>query len=459
MSGKTILPLLLPPPLPPPLPLKRPEPLELTVSLASGMEHVGQAEWDLCATAGSELNPFVLHSFLHALESSGSAVRDEGWLPQHVLVRGGSTGELLGCCPMYLKGHSYGEYVFDQSWADAYHRMFRKPYYPKLLVGVPFTPVPGPRLLVKPGPHGAAVRRALADSLKQVADQFGVSSLHINFTTEAEFEALGAEHGYLQRTGIQYHWYNGDVSRSMLASSSSTDDDEAAATAAAAASIKYSSFDDGDGSFLAALRQSKRKSIRQARAKEGCPGGAALPATDWEDIRQQHWDAFYKFYRNTTDRKWGSAYLTRAFFSELGFSELGERMADRVLLVLAETADGAPGHGRPVAGALNLIGSHALFGRNWGCIYGDRVPNLHFELCYYQALEFAIERGLQRVEAGAQGEHKLQRGYLPSPTYSLHYLPSRGFSGCGRQVFAAGAGRDCFALDMLRQEASPYKQP
>lgn len=430
---------------------ERSEPLGLTVGLASGMEHVGQEEWDACAASGAEINPFVLHSFLHTLERSGSAVRDEGWLPQHMLVRHGNTGELLGCCPLYLKGHSYGEYVFDQSWADAYHRMMGRPYYPKLLVGVPFTPVPGPRLLVKPGPHAAAVRRALADTLKQVADQFGVSSLHINFTTEEEFEALGAGHGYLQRTGIQYHWYNQDVTRSLLASSSGSSDD--GEDAAAAAGVKYSSFDEGDGSFLMALRQSKRKSIRQERRKAAQEGLRFLRLTG-DDIQQRHWDAFYKFYLNTTDRKWGSAYLTRAFFSELG-----ESMADRVLLVLAETADGAPGHGRPVAGALNLIGSHALFGRNWGCLYGDRVPNLHFELCYYQALEFAIERGLQRVEAGAQGEHKLQRGYMPSLTYSLHYLPNRGFAGAVDRYLQQERAEIDYALGMLRQEASPYRQP
>ncbi|EFN55029.1 hypothetical protein CHLNCDRAFT_48894 [Chlorella variabilis] len=393
------------------------------------MEHVSKEEWDACATAGGEVNPFLLHDFLHALEASGSAVKEEGWLPQHVLVRRGDSGELLGCCPMYLKGHSYGEYVFDSSWANAYHRMMGQNYYPKLLVGVPFTPVPGQRLLVKAGPHADAVRGALADTLKQVADQFGVSSLHINFATQEEWGELGAKHGYLQRTGLQYHC----------------------------------SFDDAgdERSFLMSLRQSKRKSIRQERKKAAQEGLRFLRLTG-ADIQPRHWDAFHRFYLNTTDRKWGSAYLTRDFFSQLG-----ERMGYRVLLVLAETADGAAGHGRPIAGALNLIGSHALFGRNWGCLLGDRIPNLHFELCYYQAcggggpgvaLEFAIERGLQRVEAGAQGEHKLQRGYVPSLTHSLHYLPDPGFAGVVDRYLQQERAEMEYTLRMLRCEASPYKQ-
>lgn len=423
------------------------------------MKHVGKEEWDACATSGVEVNPFVLHDFLHAVEASKSAVKEEGWLPQHVLVRN-AAGELLGCCPMYLKGNSYGEYIFDNNWANAYQRMLMKPYYPKMLVGVPFTPVPGPRLLVKQGPHATEVRRILADSLKKVADQFGVSSLHINFTSTEEFEELGSEHGYLQRTGIQYHWYNQDVSRSLLGSTGgSTDEGEgeggmpgSEGEGGPGEGVMYNSFDDGDGSFLMSLRQSKRKSIRQERKKAAAEGLRFLRLTG-DDIKPHHWDAFYKFYMNTTDRKWGTAYLTRRFFTELG-----ERMGDRVLLVLAETADGAPGHGKPVAGALNLIGSHALFGRNWGCIFGDRVPNLHFELCYYQALEFAIERGLQRVEAGAQGEHKMQRGYIPSLTYSLHYLPDPGFSGVVDRYLQQERAEIDYTIAVLRQEASPYKQ-
>ncbi|PRW57010.1 hypothetical protein C2E21_4042 [Chlorella sorokiniana] len=419
------------------------------------MEHITREEWDACAAGDGETNPFLLHDFLAVLEESDSAVKEEGWLPQHVLVRRTDTGELLGCAPCYLKAHSYGEYVFDQSWGSAYQRMLRQPYYPKLLVGVPFTPVPGPRLLVKPGPHAAAVRRAMASSLQQIADQLGVSSLHINFCTRAEWEELGSQFGYLQRLGLQYHWYNTqDVTQSMLASMGGSLDslDEGGVDAApAAGGAPYSSFDGEDGSFLMALRQPKRKSIRQERKKAAQEGLRFLRLTG-ADLQAKHWDSFYRFYRNTTDRKWGSPYLTRDFFARLG-----ERMADRVLLVLAETADGAPGEGKPIAGALNLIGSDALYGRNWGSIYGDRVPFLHFELCYYQALEFAIERGLKRVEAGAQGEHKIQRGYVPSLTYSLHYLPNAGFAGVVERFLDQERQEIEYTLRVLQQEASPYK--
>lgn len=423
------------------------------------MAHVGKEEWDVCAMGGDEVNPFLLYDFLSAMEDSKSAVREQGWQAQHVLVRNTSSGELLGCAPMYLKAHSYGEYIFDNSWGNAYQRMTGQNYYPKLLVGVPFTPVTGQRLLVKPGEQAGAVRRALADSLQQITDQFGVSSLHVNFVTPAEYQELGSRNGYLQRTGIQYHFYNSrHITASMMDSmTSSSDSGEFSGMLSGVGGTgqdsMYSSFDGDEASFLMNLRQSKRKSIRQERKKAKAEGLRFLRLTG-ADIKPHHWDAFYKFYRNTTDRKWGTPYLTKDFFHQLG-----ERMGDKVLLVLAESAEGAAGHGKPIAGALNLIGSHALFGRNWGCLYGDRVPNLHFELCYYSALEFAIERGLQRVEAGAQGEHKLQRGYLPSFTHSVHYIPDPGFSGVVARYLHQERAEMDYTLEVLCREASPYKQP
>ncbi|KAK9837165.1 hypothetical protein WJX81_007626 [Elliptochloris bilobata] len=344
--------------------------------LIASIEQVSEEEWDACATQGGhgETNPFVLHSFLHALEASRSAVKEEGWLPQHVLLQD-DLGRLLACCPLYLKSHSQGEYVFDHSWAQsAYHMGIR--YYPKLQSCSPFSPVTGARLLVRDPSNAPALTVALARTLQQVADEYKVSSLHITFNTEEEWRALEGE-GFLSRIGLQYHWVNRD----------------------------YASFED----FLAALKQSKRKSIRQER-KSVSASGLVLRRLSGCEITPKIWEAFYRFYRNTTDAKWGQAYLTRDFFHRLG-----ETMGDRVVLATAAEADGTP-----VAGALNLRGSHALFGRNWGCT--REVKHLHFELCYYQALDAAIQLKLPRVEAGAQGEHKIQRGYLPSKTYSSHYI-------------------------------------
>ncbi|GAB4818994.1 hypothetical protein N2152v2_006040 [Parachlorella kessleri] len=393
--------------------------LNLKVSITSSLSSVGKDEWDQCAAA-EDVNPFLLHDFLEALEVSKSAVKEEGWLPQHVLVRQEETGELLGCCPMYLKGHSYGEYVFDSAWANTYNRFLGQDYYPKLQCCVPFTPVTGHRLLVKPGPWAAAVRKAMAETLQQIADQLGVSSLHVTFCTEQEWEHMGAEQGYLQRAGIQYWWVNKG----------------------------YSSFDD----YLMHLRQSKRKNIRQERKRATADSDLRIRQLTGADIKPHHWDAFYSFYLNTSDRKWGTPYLTRDFFHQLG-----ERMADRVLLVVAESKAGMFGQGEVVAGALNLIGSNTLYGRNWGCKYGDAFKNLHFELCYYQALDYAITHKLERVEAGAQGEHKIQRGYLPHLTFSSHYIPNPHFRGIVDRYLQQERAEIAYTLQMLRQEVSPYK--
>jgi len=330
---------------------------------------IAPAQWDRCAGPDS---PFLSHAFLAALETSGSASARTGWLPQHLIAEDGE-GRVLGAVPMYLKSHSYGEYVFDHGWADAYRRAGGS-YYPKLQVAVPFTPVPGPRLLVAPDAD-AAVRDTLIAGMVEIADRRDVSSLHCTFLREPEWRRLG-EAGFLQRQGFQFHWNNEG----------------------------YKSFDD----FLGALSSRKRKAIRKER-REAVASGLVIRRLTGAAIEERHWDAFFRFYMSTSDRKWGQAYLTRAFFSEIARS-----LPERVMLVMVEDA------GRLVAGALNLIGSDALYGRNWGCL--GHYPFLHFEACYYQAIEFAIERGLARVEAGAQGEHKLQRGYLPTATYSAHWI-------------------------------------
>jgi predicted N-acyltransferase len=337
----------------------------LSLTLHPRIADIPAADWDACA---GTTNPFVSHAFLSALEDSGSANNRTGWMPQHAALR--EAGAVVGVAPMYAKSHSYGEYVFDHGWAHAFERAGGR-YYPKLQVAVPFSPVPGPRLLTRPG----IAPQAMAQALVQACDQLDLSSVHVTFCTETEQSAL-AESGWLPRIGKQFHWENDG----------------------------YTTFDD----FLAALSSRKRKVLKRER-RDANAAGLTFHALRGSDIKPRHWAAFYKFYQSTVDRKWGSAYLTKSFFPMLS-----ERLGDRVVLMYAENGD------MPVAGALNLMGDGALYGRNWGCI-GD-WPFLHFELCYYRAIEFAIEHGLQRVEAGAQGEHKIQRGYLPKPTFSAHWI-------------------------------------
>ena len=346
---------------------------EFTLTLHRRIAEIPAAEWDLCA---GDANPFVSHAFLSAMEDSGSTDARTGWLPQHAVLRG-PDGAVMAAAPMYAKTHSYGEYVFDHGWAQAFERAGGK-YYPKLQVAAPFSPVPGPRLLIRPD-SGVPVS-ALAGALVQACEQLDLSSVHVTFCTEDEWTALG-DAGWLQRIGTQFHWDNAG----------------------------FSSFDD----FLGALNSRKRKVLRRERRDANACGLEFLTLSG-AAITEAHWDAFYRFYQSTVDRKWGSAYLTRKFFSLLG-----ERLGDKVVLMLATEG------GRPVAGALNLRGADTLYGRNWGCV-GD-YPFLHFELCYYRAIDFAIEHGLKRVEAGAQGRHKIQRGYLPQTTYSAHWIGHGGF--------------------------------
>lgn len=346
-----------------------------TVRIARSIAEVPAADWDGCA--GGD-DPFIGHAYLDALETSGSACPQTGWAPQHVLVEDAG-GRLLACAPLYLKSHSFGEYVFDWSWADAYRRAGGS-YYPKLQCAVPFSPVTGRRLLVRPGEPVAALEDILVAAMIELAKRQGVSSLHVTFPTEAEWQRLQRA-GLLPRIGQQYHWRNDG----------------------------YGSFDD----FLAALSSRKRKTIRKERQRANAQG-VRIETLQGTAIGPAHWDAFHRFYLGTVERKWAHAYLTRAFFHRLG-----EAMADKVVLVWA-TRDG-----EPVAGALNLLGGDTLYGRLWGA--AEDYKFLHFEACYYRAIDFAIAHRLARVEAGAQGEHKVQRGYLPQPTYSAHWIADPGF--------------------------------
>jgi hypothetical protein len=331
---------------------------------------------DSCAGSISRYNPFVSHAFFSALESSGSACARTGWGPRHLLAR--LDGAIAGIVPCYLKSHSQGEYVFDRGWADAFERAGGR-YYPKLQVSVPFTPAAGPRLLIANSVDKKQIGTALASGLVALCGVTKASSVHVTFARETEWKFL-AKQGFLQRNDQQFHWHNQG----------------------------YGSFED----FLATLNSRHRKAIRRER-RDALAEGITIHALHGSDITEDAWDAFFAFYMETGSRKWGRPYLTRTFFSLIG-----ESMSKDVLLVMARR------NGRWIAGAINFIGSDTLFGRNWGAI--EHHPFLHFEVCYYQAIDFAIRRGLKTVEAGAQGEHKIARGYLPQTTYSAHYIADPG---------------------------------
>ncbi|AHE56335.1 GNAT family N-acetyltransferase [Sphingomonas sanxanigenens] len=346
------------------------DPDEIRVRIGQGVAAFDAAAWDECA--GAE-NPFLSHAFLTILEESGSVGPGTGWQALPIAVEG-QDGGIAGVVPSYAKSHSQGEYVFDHGWADAWTRAGGR-YYPKLQIAVPFTPVPGPRLLLA----DPAAAPALIAAIESVVDANDLSSAHATFITPDQIPLFESA-GWLIREGVQFHWQN-------------------------------QGFDDFGG-FLATLASRKRKAIRKERA--AAVEGLEIVHLSGEAITEAHWDAFWHFYQDTGARKWGRPYLTRRFFSLLG-----QRMADRVLLILALR------DGKPIAGALNLIGTDTLYGRYWGA--AEEVPFLHFELCYYQAIDAAIDRRLARVEAGAQGEHKLARGYAPVPTWSAHYIPNASF--------------------------------
>jgi predicted N-acyltransferase len=363
----------------------------IEIATHARLSEIGQADWDACACpetedGGRPRDVFTTYRFLAALEDSRSVGTGTGWQPRYLAAR--RSGRVVAVAPLYAKSHSQGEYIFDFAWADAWQRAGGR-YYPKLQIAVPFTPVTGRRFLVRPG-HADVGLPALVQGAVRIAEENRLSSLHVTFCTAEEAEA-GAALGLMPRASQQFHWKDAG----------------------------YGSFE----GFLASLSSRKRKAIRKERATAQAFGGRILCLTG-DDIESHHWDYFWRFYQDTGSRKWGTPYLTRAFF------EAAHRtMRDDILLVLAIR------EGRPVAGALNFIGRDTLFGRYWGCT--EHHPCLHFELCYYQAIEWALAHGLSRVEAGAQGEHKLARGYLPAVTHSLHWIADPGFREAVARYLAA----------------------
>jgi hypothetical protein len=416
---------------------------ELRITVVEAIDEVSAAEWDACANLAPDsasyctilahsvpaisepdgqapfkaqeihqklsYNPFISHAFLWSLEQSHSVGARAGWQPQHVLART-PDGALVAAAPCYLKSHSRGEYVFDRGWAEAYERAGGS-YYPKLQLTVPFTPATGRRLLAREGPQSQAVGRALASGLVEICGLSGASGVHVTFATEDEFKLLG-ELGYLQRTDQQFHWENQG----------------------------FASFDE----FLAALTARKRKTIRRER-HEALANGISVHWLTGRELTEAVWDAFFEFYMETGSRKWGRPYLTREFYSLVG-----EKMRDRIVLVMAKRA------GRWIAGAINFIGSHTLFGRHWGAI--EHHPFLHFELCYYQAMDYAIAHKLPRVEAGAQGEHKISRGYMPTTTFSAHYIADPALRRAiadylqRERAYVAAAGAELATLAPFRKD-------
>lgn len=371
---------------------------QIEIEVFPSLSAIAAQDWDACAgsiTAGRPIDPFTTHRFLKALEDSGSVGPDTGWAPRYLAAR--TEGELIGVAPLYVKSHSQGEYIFDHNFAHAYENAGGR-YYPKLQIAVPHTPASGRRFLVKPGYEDVG-QAALVQGAVQICTDNDLSSLHVTFCTKDESDA-GQAMGLLPRTSQQFHWVNNG----------------------------YPTFDD----FLASLSSRKRKNIRKERQTAQAFGGTIHKLTG-DQIEPRHWDAFWIFYQDTGARKWGTPYLTRAFFEHAQ-----DTLRDDILLVLAEQ------DGEYVAGAINFIGRNTLYGRYWGCVKDH--PCLHFELCYYQAIDYAIQHGLDRVEAGAQGSHKLARGYLPVTTHSLHYFPDTGFADAvGRYL---DAERDAIEQDI-----------
>jgi predicted N-acyltransferase len=377
----------------------------ITIKVTNAIAEIPAAEWDACA--GPD-NPFVSHAFLQALEDSGAASSEAGWAPQHVIIED-AAGHVIGAVPCYLKNHSYGEYVFDWGWADAYERAGGK-YYPKLQCSVPFSPVTGPRLLVRPTEDAARVKQGLIAGLMALAEKREVATLHVTFCLEDEWDAL-EDAGFLKRMGQQFHWHNRG----------------------------YETFED----FLGELSSRKRKSVRKERREAN--EEVDIKVLSGDDLTVEHMDAFYQFYLNTVDKRWAHAYLNRKFFHLLR-----ERLANKIVLVLAEF------EGEYVGGALNLRGTETLYGRNWGCI--ERFNKLYFEACFYRAIEYAIEHKMAKVEAGAQGPHKISRGYLPSATYSAHWIRDRGFRDAVADFLVRERREIEFEMEHLTEAKSPYRR-
>jgi len=380
---------------------KQPQPcIEVTPRIAD----IPAEAWDACANPDPALhNPFLAHGFLRALEDAGSVGGRSGWTPRHLVLKD-AQGSIVGCAPCYGKSHSQGEYVFDHAWADAYARPGGD-YYPKLQIAVPFTPVPGRRLLVLPGPDAEQNEALLAAGARALAERNDISGVHITFLSEGEWQRLG-EQGFLKRTAQQFHWSNQG----------------------------YGSFED----FLGSLASRKRKAVRKERA-EALASGLEIEAVRGRDITEAHWDAFFAFYMDTGSRKWGRPYLNRK-----AFSLIGQAAGDRCLLIFAKRGK------RPIAGSFHMIGGDCLFGRYWGAT--EHHPCLHFELCYYQAIDYAIAHKIARVEAGAQGEHKLARGYLPTLTYSAHYIADPSL----RRAIADFLERERAYVETASEELAEY---
>jgi predicted N-acyltransferase len=386
---------------------------ELSIRIERSFTAISPESWSTLAGASRSntsiaYNPFVSHAFLSSLEESGSATAETGWLGHHMLLET-DDGRLVGALPGYLKNHSRGEYVFDHGWADAFERAGGR-YYPKLQCSIPFTPATGPRLLVAEDYPRLAVQDAMAESLKEVVRRLGVSSAHITFVPDDEMAVLESEE-YLHRTDQQFHFINEG----------------------------YANHDD----FLETLASRKRKALRKER-RAALENGISIDWLTGSDLTEGIWDQFFAFYMDTGSRKWGRPYLTREFYSLIG-----ERMPEDILLVMAKH------NGRYVAGAINFIGSETLYGRHWGCI--EDHPFLHFEVCYHQAIDFALAKGLKRVEAGAQGEHKLARGYLPVTTHSAHYVAHAGL----RQAIGDYLARerdDVEHMNEILSEHSPFRR-
>ena len=379
-------------------------PCAATVEVVPRIADIPADAWDACANADpATYNPFLTHAFLKTLEDAGNVGGRTGWTPRHLVLKLG--GEIAGCAPCYVKAHSRGEYVFDHGWADAFMQAGGR-YYPKLQIAVPFTPVPGRRLLVRPGPESGTHESLLATAAAELAERSDISGVHITFLTEGEWERLGAR-GFLQRTDQQFHWSNAG----------------------------YGTFDD----YLTSLASRKRKAMRKER-QQALADGLEVVWLRGSEISEADWDAFFKFYMDTGSRKWGSPYLNRKFFSLMAGSAIGKDC----LLMLAKRG------ARPIAGSFHLIGGDCLYGRYWGAV--EHHPLLHFEMCYYQAIDYAIQHKIARVEAGAQGEHKLARGYLPTKTYSAHYIVDPAL----RRAIADYLVRERRYVDAAAEELAEY---
>ena len=377
----------------------------MKIELASSLRNIDKNQWNKLNICN---HPFTSYEFLNALETSNSVSTKTGWTPKHILVKN-AANNLIGASPNYLKMHSYGEYIFDHSWANAFENAGGQ-YYPKLLSAIPFTPATGPRILLSPQKNNNdEIFKLIIGTYEQLVKNNNLSSAHINFITKQLSDTLN-KRNWIKREGLQFHWYN----------------------------KKYQSFDD----FLDELKSTKRKAIKKERKKIN-EYGLTIERLTGDALNVKIWDSFYEFYLSTIDKKWGGAYLTKDFFYSINRS-----MKNKILLVIAKKNNDI------IAGALNFVGENTLYGRNWGSKLD--IPFLHFELCYYQAIEYAIENKIQIVEAGAQGHHKIQRGYIATSTYSAHYIQNDSFDKAVRSFVEMEANEINKQIEIINQQGSPY---